>query len=142
MGATALGVTLAACLVYSAAREDRHYVRYAPEAGLAQRSVRSSALPSAAAVNRMSAQLAARELQKDLIAEGTKHVSPKARHALSSLVAAPTSKLQEVDCARLPARTTRPRAACCHAVRGDRLGAPAGHVCEKAQACERARRGT
>jgi hypothetical protein len=51
----------------------------------------------------MSAQLAARELQKDLIAEGTKHVSPKARHALSSLVAAPTSKLQEVDCASIDA---------------------------------------
>ena len=108
MCVTALGVTLAACLVYSAAREDRHFVRYTPEAGLAQRSV-STAVPSAAQVNRLAAQLAAKEVQKDVIAAGTKHASPKVRHVLSSLVAAPTNKLQAaVDCARLLARAWPP----------------------------------
>jgi hypothetical protein len=109
MCVTALGVTLAACLVYSAAREDRHFVRYTPEAGLAQRSVSTSAVPSAAQVNRLAAQMAAKEVQKDVIAAGIKHASPKVRQVLSSLMAAPTNKLQEADCARLLARA-RPRA--------------------------------
>ena len=109
MCVTALGVTLAACLVYSAAREDRHFVRYTSEAGLAQRSVSTSAVPSAAQVNRLAAQLAAKEVQKDVIAAGTKHASAKVRHALSSLVAAPTNKLQAaVDCARLLAGARTP----------------------------------
>ena len=113
---TALGVTLAACLVYSAARGGRHFVRYTPEAGLAQRSVSTSAVPSEAKVNRLAAQLAAKEVQKDVIAAGTKHANPKVRHALSSLVAAPTNKLQAVDCARFLARARpfRPLPACIH----------------------------
>lgn len=119
MCVTALGVTLAACLVYSAAREDRHFVRYTPDEGLAQRSVITSAVPSAAQVNRLAAQLAAKEVQKDVIAAGTKHASPKVRHVLSSLVAAPTNKLQAaVDCARLlapqlPPAGTRARESGC-----------------------------
>ena len=117
MCVTALGVTLAACLVYSAARGGRHFVRYTPEAGLAQRSVSTSAVPSEAQVNRLAAQLAAKEVQKDVIAAGTKHANPKVRHALSSLVAAPTNKLQAaIDCARLLARARpfRRLPACIH----------------------------
>lgn len=116
MCATALGATLAACLVYSAAREDRHFVRYTPEAGLglAQRSVSTSAVPSAGQVNRLAAQLAAKELQKDVIAAGIRHASPKVRHALSLLVAAPTNKLQEtVDCARFARTRPAPRTPSC-----------------------------
>ncbi len=113
MCVAALGVTLATCLVYSAAREDRHFVRYTPDEGLAQRSVITSAVPSAAQVNRLSARFAAMELQKDVIAAGTKHASPKVRHALSSLFAAPrapTIQLQAaVDCARLLARARAPQ---------------------------------
>jgi hypothetical protein len=115
MCVTALGVTLAACLVYSAAREDRHFVRYTPEAGLAQRSVSTSAVPSAAQVNRLAAQMAAKEVQKDVIAAGIKHASPKVRQVLSSLMAAPTNKLQEADCARLLARAGPEHSPCGHA---------------------------
>ena len=116
MCVTALGVTLAVCLVYSAARGGRHFVRYTPEAGLAQRSVSTSAVPSEAKVNRLAAQLAAKEVQKDVIAAGIKHASPKVRQVLSSLVAAPTNKLQAVDCARFLARARpfRPLPACIH----------------------------
>ena len=39
MAMAVLGLTLVACLVYSAATEERHYAAYTPATGLAQRKV-------------------------------------------------------------------------------------------------------
>lgn len=51
-----LGMTLVACLVYSAATEQRKYAAYTPSAGLAERQVKQGDL------TKMEMQLAAKEV--------------------------------------------------------------------------------
>ena len=52
----AIGMTLVACLVYSAATEERHYAAYTPSVGLAQRKVMQGDIV------KMEMQLAAKEV--------------------------------------------------------------------------------
>ena len=51
-----LGVTLVACLVYSAATEERQYAAYTPSAGLAERQLKQGD------ITKMEMQLAAKEV--------------------------------------------------------------------------------
>ena len=52
-----LGMTLVACLVFSAATEERRYRAYTPSVGLAQRKVMQGD------ISRMEMQLAAKEVR-------------------------------------------------------------------------------
>ncbi len=52
-----LGMTLVACLVYSAATEERRYAAYTPSVGLAQRKVMQGD------IRKMEMQLAAKEVR-------------------------------------------------------------------------------
>ena len=56
MALAALGLTMVACLVYSAATEQRHYAAYTPAVGLAQRAVK------AGDITKMEMVLAAKEV--------------------------------------------------------------------------------
>jgi len=100
---TALGMTLAACLVYSSAREGRRFVSN-PASGLAQRNVMSSGLPSKAVLNQLAAQLAAKEMHVELLHAGSKGLPSKIKSMLSSLVNAPKTLL--ADCSNPAAYTT------------------------------------
>merc|ERR1719409_2129637 len=96
MALAALGLTMVACLVYSAATEQRHYAAYTPAVGLAQRAVK------AGDITKMEMVLAAKEVHRKVIQEATAG-APSAVKAVASQLAngAPTSKL--VDCGKIDA---------------------------------------
>merc|ERR1719389_1611937 len=87
---------MVACLVYSAATEQRHYAAYTPAVGLAQRAVK------AGDITKMEMVLAAKEVHRKVIQEATAG-APSAVKAVASQLAngAPTSKL--VDCGKIDA---------------------------------------
>merc|ERR1719409_1414688 len=96
MALAALGLTMVACLVYSAATEQRHYAAYTPAVGLAQRAVK------AGDITKMEMVLAAKEVHRKVIQEATAG-APSAVKAVASQLAngAPTTKL--IDCGKIDA---------------------------------------
>jgi len=96
MAMAALGMTLVACLVFSAATEERHYSAYTPSVGLAQRKVMQGDIV------KMEMQLAAKEVHHKMMLEATKNLSPEVKAVASKLAqAVPTSQL--VDCTKTDA---------------------------------------
>jgi hypothetical protein len=93
-----LGMTLVACLVYSAATEERRYSAYTPSVGLAQRKVMQGD------IRKMEMQLAAKEVHHKLMVEATMGLSPEVKKVAHTLVHTPkTSMLQAVDCSKMDA---------------------------------------
>jgi chromosome segregation ATPase len=93
MALAALGMTLVACLVYSAATEPRQYAAYSPSVGLAQRKVMQGD------VMKMEMQLAAKEVHHKVFEEATKNLPAGVKAVASKLTQnAPLTKL--VDCTK------------------------------------------
>jgi len=96
MAMAVLGLTLVACLVYSAATEERHYAAYTPATGLAQRKVMTQD------ITKMESLLAAKEVHKQVLELATKNLPPTVKAVAAKLAQnAPTSKL--IDCSKLDA---------------------------------------
>ena len=68
-----LGMTLVACLVYSAATEERQYATYTPSAGLAERQVEQGD------ITRLEMQLAAKEVSSSSSSDRISTPRPRPR---------------------------------------------------------------